>query len=123
MEKPMSLTLTAEIYSPRWGHTDTYAFELSKETMTVSMQAREAVCTWKDNFDPVWTGEQLQHILQNDSIYPPAIFQDLVEHLWKSWRNGELNSEQVNVELQELVSWLNEITKTKPRTDFWRTYF
>lgn len=119
----MSITLTAEIYSPRWGHTDTYTFELTKEAMTISMQAREATCTWKDNFVPVWTGESLQHILQNDSICPPAIFQDLVEHLWKSWRNGELSSEQANTELQEIVSWLNEITKAKPRTDFWSKYF
>jgi hypothetical protein len=119
----MNVTLAAEIYSPRWGHADTYTFELTREAMTISMTTRKGKCTWKDNVDPVWTGESLQHMLQNDSIYPPAIFQDLIEHLWKSWRDGEINSEQTNTEFQEIISWLNEITKTKPKSDFWKRYF
>lgn len=119
----MSITLTAEIYSPRWGHNDTYTFELTREAMTISMMAREGKCTWKDSYDPVWTGESLQDMLQNDLIYPPAIFQDLVEHLWTSWRNSEISSTQAQTELHEITSWLNEITKVKPKSDFWSKYF
>lgn len=119
----MNLTLTAEIYSPRWGHTDRYTFELTREAMTISMLARKGKCTWRDNLDPVWTGESLEDMLRNDMIYPPSIFPALVEHLWKSWRNGEIDSSHVDSELQEIIVWLNKITEVKPKTDFWKRYF
>jgi hypothetical protein len=40
-----------------------------------------------------------------------------------SWRNGEIASEAVDAELQEIITWLNTVTNAKPRTDFWRKYF
>jgi len=119
----MTTTIAAEIFSPRWGHTDTYTFVLEREAMTISMEAREAKCIWRDNQDPIWEGEALHDILQNDSIYPPAIFQDLVEYLWKSWRGGEINATDAETELQEIITWLNSITKAKPKTEFWGKYF
>jgi hypothetical protein len=62
-------------------------------------------------------------MLMNDSIYPPAIVRDLIEHLWKSWRNGEIREDAVNAELQEVVAWLNKVTVAKPQSDFWKRYF
>lgn len=111
------------MYSPRWGHDDTYVLELTRESLVITQGARSTQCTWRDNLDPEWSGESLRHILENDSIYPPATFQDLVEHAWKSWRNGELDAAAVNEELQALANWLNAITSAKPDTEFWKKYF
>ena len=91
--------------------------------MTVSFAPRVATCTWRENQDPTWAGEALEDMLNNDSIYPPAVFTSLIEHLWKSWRNGDIREEEVNTELQLIITWLNEITAKKPRSDFWRKYF
>ena len=116
-------TITAQIYSPRWGHDDNYEFELTPEAMTVSMGIRKSKCVWQENRDPIWQGEPVEAILRNDSIYPPTILPDLLEHLWISWRNGEINESDAQTELDAMINWLNTITKAKPETDFWRKYF
>lgn len=116
-------TYTTRIYTPRWGHEDTYEFEFTREAMTISMTPRTARCIWVENRDPRWEGEALEHILNNDMIYPPAILPRLYEHLWTSWRNGELGEPAVDAELQAVTEWLNELTRKKPRTDFWKKYF
>lgn len=117
------VTVELQIYSPRWGHEDTYSLELSRGSLVITQGARATKATYRDNLDPEWNGEPLVDILQNDSIYPPVIFQNLIEHAWLTWRSGELSSEAVEQELKELEKWLNEITKGKPSTDFWNEYF
>jgi len=116
-------TVKLQIFSPRWGHEDTYELKLGRNALVITRGARSAICTWRDNRDPEWSGESVMHILRNDSIYSPAILQDLIEHAWLSWRNGELNSSAVDSELQAVANWLNEVSKAKPNTDFWRRYF
>jgi len=111
------------IFNPRWGHDDTYTVELERDFMEVTMNAREARADWRDNADPVWSGDSLQDIMQNDNVYPPATPQDLFEKVWTPWRAGELNDQQAEAELQAVAEWLNVVTQAKPRTDFWRTYF
>jgi hypothetical protein len=119
----MSVTVRLEIFSPRWGHNDTYSIELDRDFLEISMQARTARATWRENLDPEWNGDTIQEIMENDSIYPPAVTQDLFEYAWKEWRNGELSDQQVDSELQVLANWLNAITRAKPDTEFWGRYF
>lgn len=119
----MNTVVELKIFSPRWGNNDTFIFSLDCDSMEINMQGRNAKCRWLEDSDPEWSGEPLKHIMSNDKIYPPEIFQGLIEHAWKEWRNGEINDEQVKVELNELASWLNIITQAKPATEFWRKYF
>ena len=116
-------TLTSEIYSPRWGHDDTYTFELSQEEMLISKGARKSKCVWQEDKDPIWQGESLDSHLRNDSIHAPVVFTDLLERLWLSWRNGEINDEAAQMELDAVIEWLNVLTRAKPKTEFWRRYF
>lgn len=119
----MSIKVDLEIYSPRWGHNDTYMVELDRDFLEITMQVRKSRATYHENVDPTWSGESLERIMNNDSIYPPAITQDLFEHAWKAWRNGDLNDQEVAIELQEIATWVNEVTAAKPKSDFWRNYF
>jgi hypothetical protein len=116
-------TYTGRIFSPRWGHEDTYEFQFEEDRLTISHLPRTATCTWRENLDPLWEGEALERMLTNDSIYPPAVFRSLIEHLWKSWRNSDIRQDDVDAELQAVVTWLNATTMAKPRTEFWRKYF
>lgn len=116
-------TLTASIYTPRWGHEDTYTLELSRESMLISHTPRQSKCVWQDNADPVWQGESLDSHLRNDSIYAPKVFPDLLVYLWRAWRNDELDDAQAQAELDAVIAWLNELTRAKPRTEFWSRYF
>jgi hypothetical protein len=119
----MENEIKLEVYSPRWGHNDTYTILMSLEEMTIKMSPRVAKATYKKNIDPEWSGEKLVHILTNDNIYPPAIFQDCIEHVWLKWRDGELDNQEATLELNILFEWLNEITALKPESDFWTQYF
>lgn len=116
-------TFSAEIYSPRWGNNDTYVFDFERDTLTIKFPPRIATCKWHENGYPEWSGEKFEQILRNDSIYPPSILQDLIEYLWTSWRNGDIQADSVNTELQVVITWLNQITKAKPQTEFWSAYF
>lgn len=117
------ITITAQIFSPRWGHHDKYVFELTDDEMTISMGPRKSKCVWQTGKDPEWQGELFEKILRNDSIYPPSILPRMLEHLWISWRNGELNDSDAQMELDAVTEWLNTITESKPKTDFWGKYF
>lgn len=116
-------TIEVQIYSPRWGHEDTYEFEFTEGSLTISMGPRKSRCIWRDGMDPEWQGESIEDILRNDSIYPPAILPDLFEHVWKSWRDGTLDDAEARTELESVAAWLNAITAAKPSTDFWQKYF
>jgi len=116
-------TFQQEIHSPRRGHDDTYSFVFEHNELTISTHSRQAVCTWRENRDPAWSGEPLEQMLANENICPPEDFSGHMSHLWQAWRRGELQDSEAEAELQALVTWLNAITRAKPRTDFWRRYF
>ncbi|MGR5129963.1 hypothetical protein [Photobacterium swingsii] len=111
------------IYSPRWGHHDTYSVELHQDYMRISITPRVAKATYVENRDPEWSGESLQRIMNNDSIYPPEITQDLFQRTWLAWRDGELDNSQVAQELEQVAEWINKVTEAKPDSDFWQKYF
>ena len=112
-----------ELFSPRWGHNDTYTVGLERDYMEISMQVRTARAEYRENRDPEWSGEAIEDILSNDNIAAPDNLKALFEFAWLSWRRSELSDEQVGAELQALATWINAITAAKPRTDFWRRYF
>ena len=116
-------TLHASIYSPRWGHDDKYEVKLGRDEMVITFLGKQAKCVWMEGRDPVWQGESLDSMLRHDSIYAPAILPDLFEYLWHSWRSEGLSDENAQRELVALVDWLNLSTKSKPKTDFWKTRF
>ena len=120
----MCTNVELDIYSPRWGHNDRYIVELNQAYLEIGLSGRTTRATWRDNLDPDWnSNESIHDIMNNDSIYPPTILQDLLEHAWLEWRNGNINDQQVDDELQEIANWINTITRSKPNTNFWNSYF
>lgn len=115
------------IFSPRWGHEENYIITLKNDLMTISINGRRAICTYREGLDPMWSYEfgknSLIAIMNNDSIYPPEILPNMFEYVWESWRKGEIDDSFAKEEFEVAVNWLNEITKSKPRTDFWMKYF
>lgn len=117
------------IYSPRWGHEDTYKIKLDRQQMRIDGVMKHAVCSWVEDRDPKWSGHNegvgnpLENILENDSIYPPTVFVRAIEYAWTEWRDGNLNDQQVQDELQKLCEWVNEVSRSKPKTSFWQKMF
>jgi hypothetical protein len=119
----MMAEFTAQIFSPRWGHEDTYTVELSRKEMIIRRGPQTVRCVHRDGHDPEWQGESLEDILENDSIHPPAVLPRALEYFWRSWRNGEIDDAAAATELAAFVEWLNVMTRAKPRTEFWQRYF
>jgi len=122
-EKTLTPAIDISIFSPRWGHEDTYTVKLDKDFMEISMGARKSTAKWRERLDPEWVGEPILSMMQNDHIYPPAITQDLFEHVWKEWRDGQITAQEAENALQEFAKWLNVITHAKPDSEFWNKYF
>ena len=110
------------IYSPRWGRDDSYSFVLKRESMTIGHGTSESVCTYSEGKDPDWSGRPIDDAFRNDRIYAPAIFKDMLEHAWTSWRKGELSDDAVKSEIESATNWINDISKSKPNTEFWKSY-
>lgn len=127
---PDQIHFEVGIYSPRHGHDDVYRFELDRDVMRISGGGlKEAVCTWRDNLDPVWSGyregqgDPFQEILENDSNYPPSIFVSAITHAWLEWRGGILDDAGIESEVKELCDWVNQVAHNKPTSNFWKGYF
>lgn len=113
------------LFSPRWGHPDTYRVKLTREDMRISLKngIKAATATYVEGCDPEWSGPSLQWIMNNDKIYPPEVTPRLFQHVWLEWRNGRLSDDQVETELKAVADWINVGTETKPNSKFWRLYF
>ena len=61
--------------------------------------------------------------MNNDSIYPPKVIQNLFEHVWYEWRYENISDQQAKDELEEIAKWVNKVTDSKPNTEFWSKYF
>jgi hypothetical protein len=118
-----------QLYSPRWGHEDTYEIQLDREQMRVKGVNKTAVCSWVEGRDPKWSGynesigNPLEKILENDSIYPPTVFIRAMEYAWMAWRDGTLDDQKVLQEMQQLCEWVNEVSSSKPKPTFGRGCF
>ncbi len=116
-------TVKLNIFSPRWGHEDTYGVNLTENEMLITQGGRTAKCTSNGESDPIWSIEPLEKILNNDHIYPPSELEDLLEYAWQAWKDGKLTDAEVDTELQAVANWINTMTKAKPNTTFWSSYF
>jgi hypothetical protein len=123
------ISFTVSVFSPRWGHDDIYTIRLSEEKMEIASVPKSAICSKKENGDCIWsgynerTGNPLVRIFQNDSVYPPSVFISAMESAWAAWLNNRLDDIQAEEELKELFEWLNVVSKSKPRSDFWTGIF
>jgi len=116
------------LYSPRWGHDDIYTIKLERTLLTFS-NGNSALCSMDESGNLKWTGYRqgignpLVEILENDSIYPPSVFVSGIEYAWMDWKNGILNDQNVQEEVQHLCEWVNTVSKSKPQSKFWLSKF
>lgn len=63
-------TIELQIFSPRWGHDDTYEIEPERDHMEITRGAKTARADWQDNADPTRNGWTEEGTMANDSIHP-----------------------------------------------------
>ncbi len=118
------------LYSPMWGTNNIYKIHLELKQMRIDKDhANFAICYWSDLQEAIWTGstivkyQPLVTILENDEIYPPTVFIRALEFAWRSWRNHELDDEQVKDEIIRLCEWVDTISRSQPKTKYWMRVF
>lgn len=56
-------TIELQIFSPRWGHADTYEIELERNHMEITRGVNAARADWQDNADPTWSGWSVEGMM------------------------------------------------------------
>jgi len=118
-----------EVFSPRWGHPDTYNIIFKPDQMCITQGMFEANCKQDDNADPVWDGygcgdeNPLMAIFSNDSIFAPEIVPFLLERAWCKWKEGALEEAVLREGLNDLFKWIDQTGRSKPNSELWEGIF
>lgn len=115
-----NLTINVDIFSPRWGHNDEYTIRLEPETLKITASnAKSTSCSYVVDHDPVWEkgSETLISIFRNDQIVAPENILSHVESIWEKWRDQIFTDEQTEEAFKSLITWINNITNSKPDID------
>ncbi|MBD7985178.1 hypothetical protein H9649_11310 [Sporosarcina sp. Sa2YVA2] len=107
----IDITFKMQIYSRRWGHTDTYRFIRIEEGWNVSLLSRSGSCDKKGY--PVF-----YEILDNDLINYPAELPNYMGWLWDSAKEKGLTKEEVQSSLDDIAKWINSCEKSSPKGIF-----
>lgn len=116
-----SVTVPYKIFSPKWNQAIEYEFVMTKEVFLLNhAQVQTITCKSLDDGDCAWTGAlMMEDALAYDDIIYPQNIRYLFEHLWISWKNDKIESDQVEKEIIALMQWLDAMTRTKPSSAFW----
>lgn len=113
-----------EIYSPRWGHADTYRFVFEDDGLEIHHGPRKRKAVFTDNLGLTWQGrETLSDIMFNDHIYAPYRIEEMIGHVWTAWHDGSLKADDVQRELDGLAKYINASSQARPRSTFWDGIF
>ena len=115
-----------EIHSPRWGREDRYTLTFEDNSLVIESNQNTAKLIWNGyDADPTWEdrGKGLLGIMSNDHIYPPCDIKDMLKCLWREWREGRIESDDLQPELDALAGYINDTTKARPKTPFLAKHF
>lgn len=124
-----TITIFAKVYSPRWGHDDTYTITLTRNKLSIYLDTRGAECVLDQDGQAEWQGYRsasshpLLAILANDSIYAPAVVPEALEWALGKWCRHEADRVEISAAIEELFSWVSFTARQKPASDFWKEYF
>jgi len=91
------------VYSPRWGHDDTYQLDVDDNGWVVAHQSFNGSC------DPDGVPVLYQSFRQDEIIYP-GTFTWYMRELWEHAHNGTLSDEEIQRRLNRLAQWLRELS-------------
>lgn len=123
------ITLTVEVFSPRWGHTDPYSITLTSSKLSIHTHMRSAECSRDEDRKYIWEGyndqmgNPLMQIFSNDSIYAPEIVPRALEWAIDQWRDKSMTREQVVDGLREMFEWIDQTARGKPSGALWEPFF
>jgi hypothetical protein len=131
--KKKEFRFEAEIFTPRWGHTDRYKVVMTRDNMRADTGSpKQAICKLNKDGDPVWSGHNahypdydnpLVNILNDDMVYVPDVIGLALESAWEKWREGAATEEELKEGLAELFGWIDMMGRNKPNAKLWSGIF
>lgn len=105
-----------EIFSPRWGHNDTYTFSWTPEGWSIVGGGGHkcSVHIDEDGTEPS-DAARFERMLANDMMFMPWDMHNCLWILWKGIRDGEIDDDVANAEIAKLGNWINATTESAPR--------
>lgn len=100
------------VYSPRWGHNDTYDVQRTATGWKITFHPKGGDCDTLGR-------PHLFEIFQNDSVPYPHEFGRYMKHLWKKAQELCMSDGEIQEHLDELGIWLQDIAKSEPKGEFW----
>lgn len=101
--------LSFEVYTRRWGHTDTYRIERRIKGWFISHISINGLSNKQG--EPTLSAN-----LKHDSIqYPEEGIKYAFETLWELADETEMSVDELQTKLQEIADWISEIEKTVGR--------
>lgn len=116
------MELTMRLFSPRWGHDDTYTLTHTKDGWIFAHGARPLVkALGREGKDKAGL-PTLLGVMGNDAIYPPDVLDVALGHLWDAIDTNQVTQAQAQAALTDLADWINTCTHNKPK-GFWSGVF
>lgn len=101
-----------EIFSRRWGHTDSYRFERTPTGWQIGHMTETS--TDKDGRSNGADGTGLYRMLDHDSINYPEELPGYLEYLWEQAAERGLGHDDVHGALKQLADWINLLERASP---------
>jgi len=111
-------TLTFEVFTTRWGHTDRYRMRRTIYGWHVKHISINGLS--KKNGD----GALFANFRQDGVFYPEDGVKYALETLWSDADNSEMHVDESQERLQEIAEWVSEVEKTTKRNQpSWVNYY
>jgi hypothetical protein len=96
-----------EVYSRRWGHSDTYQVSKTSKGWNVAHLAIGGAC---DKTGAPYLFDNLDH----DSINYPQALGEYMEWLWEQATSGNMSEEQLKQNLDMIGKWIQATEQSSP---------
>lgn len=121
------LKYSIKVFSPRWGHDDTWDFYLDGEGWKVQFGTGTHGCRLHcedsvNDADEIKEDKQFFHWARNDMINVPEVLPRFLRYLCAEYKEGEINEEQIQEELDALAEWINAVTRFRPTSSKFKSY-
>jgi hypothetical protein len=102
-DQTLDIEMTFSVYTRRWGHQDNYRICRTVDGWEVKHLAMNGACE-KDG-----TGALMQNLQHDCVFYPEDGVKYAMSQLWEQADEGELNSEQLQQNLQQIADWISAV--------------
>ena len=114
-----------KLYSPRSMVKVGYKLKLQKESLEFfRFRNKIAICKWDEQTGLTWKKRPtVEEILSNDGIFPPVKFPERLQYVYRDYLFENLSRFDIEPILAELSVWINAVTESRPKLDFWEGLF